>query len=73
MNSSTTLNEPRCDSGETAMTPFAPEGWLPAPVASYRTAREAMQALDDLLAVIDELCPIRPERPRFKAATDFRL
>jgi hypothetical protein len=32
-----------------------------------------MQALDDLLAVIDELCPIRPERPRFKAATDFRL
>jgi len=42
------------------------ESPLPVPADPY-------QALDELMAVLEELCPVWPTRPTFKNESDNRL
>jgi len=42
--------------------PFAAEGGLDAPV---RREQDPYQALDDLMAAVEALCPVWPQRGKF--------
>lgn len=50
--------------------PIAAEGGLTAPAA---VPADPFQALDDLMVVIEELCPVWPARPTFTKDANFRL
>lgn len=49
---------------------FAADGGLDAPMPP---PADPLQALDDLMAVIEELCPVWPPRDTFKNETNNRL
>ena len=51
--------------------PFAADGGLPdVPVAS---SRDPFEALDDLMTVIEALCPVWPDREVFSATDRFLI
>lgn len=43
------------------------------PGAAVHSEREPYEALDDLMSVIEALCPTWPERPVFPATAKFLL
>lgn len=49
---------------------FVAEGGM-APSAS--TEKDPFQALDDLMVVIEALCPVWPQRKTFEKSCKFRL
>lgn len=49
---------------------FAADGGLDAPMPP---PADPFQALDELMAVIEELCPVWPARETFKNDTNYRL
>lgn len=53
-----------------AEAPFAAEGGLRAPLP---LEGDPYAALDDLMAVVEALCPARPERDVFRAIGELRL
>lgn len=59
------------NSPENSLQPFAAEGGLPpGPIDS---GRDPFRALDDLMVVVEALCPVWPDRPTFENATRFLL
>jgi hypothetical protein len=50
--------------------PFAADGGLDAPMAP---PSDPFQALDELMAVVEELCPVWPPRDTFKNESQNRL
>ncbi len=50
--------------------PIVAEGGVAAPVAA---PADPFQALDDLMAVVEELCPVWPSRPIFTNESKNRL
>jgi len=57
-------------SRKSADAAFAGGGGIVLPVNSER---DPLEALDDLMIVIEELCPARPHRETFEKAADLRL
>jgi hypothetical protein len=55
---------------EPSTSPFASEGGVAAPLSG---SRDPYEALDDLLSVTDQLCPVRPNRATFRASLNFLL
>ena len=50
--------------------PLVAEGGVTSPVAA---PADPFQALDDLMAVVEELCPVWPPRPTFTNESNNRL
>jgi hypothetical protein len=50
--------------------PIIAGGGVPAP---ERVVADPYQALDELMAVIEELCPVWPPRPTFTSESNYRL
>ena len=50
--------------------PLAAEGGVPA---SAESTRDPYEVLDELMAVVEALCPVWPERPIFSETDRFRL
>ena len=51
--------------------PLVADGGLPSTHAE--SGRDPFQALDDLMVVVEALCPVWPDRPTFEGATRFLL
>jgi hypothetical protein len=52
-------------------TPLTADGGLPA--APVETGRDPFRALDELMVVVEALCPVWPERPTFRDSRHFLL
>ena len=52
------------------LQPFAAEGGI---ATSPAGSRDPFEMLDDLMAVIEALCPVWPQRETFAGATQFLL
>jgi len=50
--------------------PLAAEGGVSV---SPESTRDPYEVLDDLMAVVEELCPVWPERPTFRETDRFLL
>lgn len=57
-------------SNESNPHPLAAEGGIATPTES---ARDPFEALDDLMAVVEALCPVWPSRPTFRDSDQFKL
>ena len=50
---------------------FTADGGLPA--APVEPGHDPLAALDQLMVVVEALCPVWPERPTFEGSTRFLL
>ena len=50
---------------------FAADAGLPA--APVESGRDPFQLLDELMVVVEALCPVWPERPTFENSKQFLL
>lgn len=57
-------------SSDAAVHPFASDGGVTGPALE---CRDPFAALDDLMQVVEALCPIWPEREIFSGDADFKL
>lgn len=57
-------------SSEPALHLLAAEGGVSA---SRESSRDPYEVLDDLMAVVEALCPVWPERPTFRDTDRFLL
>jgi hypothetical protein len=53
-----------------AMHPLSADGGIDS---APTVTRDPFEALDDLMQVVEALCPIWPERPLFSDSAGFRL
>jgi hypothetical protein len=53
------------------ITPFAAEGGLPP--APVDPGRDPLRALDELMVVVEALCPVWPDRSTFENSSRFLL
>jgi hypothetical protein len=56
---------------EQSAQPLVADGGLPS--TPLETGRDPFQMLDDLMVVIEALCPVWPSRPTFEGSTHFLL
>lgn len=64
------MKQPAAESLSRPPQPFAGEGGV---VVVPRNERDPYQVLDDLMTVVEALCPAWPERETFRALTEFLL
>lgn len=57
-------------STEPAEQPLAGGGGVSMP---QQSARDPFEVLDDLMSVVEELCPVWPSRPTFSDSDQFKL
>jgi hypothetical protein len=55
---------------ENDLHPLASTGGISSPIAD---ARDAFEVLDDLMQVVEALCPTWPPRERFRDGSVFKL
>jgi hypothetical protein len=58
-------------SRDTPVSIFAAEGGLPA--APVEPTQDPFRTLDELMVVVEALCPVWPDRPTFEGSTRFLL